>query len=267
MRRGMSVAGSFYPATCEETEEMIAAFNEALDEKAGESGVPDLAPEAIVVPHAGYIYSGFTANIAYRVAASRKKTKRVVVIGPSHRVGFAGISGGFFERYETPCGDLPIDGAYLDLLSERFGIGFLEAAHYEHSTEVQMPFVRHYFGEVPVVECVYSEPDRSMLADLVAFVLEERSTLLVVSTDLSHYYSEAEAGRRDAFCIRALSSLDPGVLSQGCEACGMIGLEALIVAAKRLGLESQILNYRTSAEVTRDTKNVVGYLSAAIFRK
>ena len=265
MKRGMSVAGAFYPATCEETEGMIAEFNEVLDQKLEENTLPDLSPRAIVAPHAGYIYSGFTANIAYRVAAQRRRTDRVIVIGPSHRVGFAGISGSFFESYETPCGDLPIDRLYLNRLADRFGVGFLEEAHYEHSTEVQMPFVRHYFGEIPVIECIYSEPDRTVFENMVRFLLEDSANLVVISTDLSHYYSEEEAGRRDGICIRALFELDPKILQEGCQACGIIGLEALIAAARRLGLRSQILNYRTSAEVTGERGNVVGYLGAAIF--
>ncbi len=266
MERMMRVAGAFYPAECEEVEAMISAFNRDLEEQLGEEPLPELAPQAIVVPHAGYLYSGFTANIAYRVAARRRDFARAVVLGPSHRVGFVGVSGGSYERFVTPCGALPIDEEYLRMLRERFGVGALEAAHEEHSTEVQMPFLYHYFGTLPVVELVYARPQKGQLEGIVEAILEDPDTLLVVSTDLSHYHDEAEAGRLDGICIDAVVRLDPKRLDEGCEACGILGLRALLEAAQRPGWASRILNYLTSAAVTGDRSNVVGYLSAAIYR-
>ncbi len=133
MRRVASVAGSFYPAECGQVETMIAQFNAILDQALQSSDVLSLRPKAIVAPHAGYIYSGFTANIAHRVLAN-SAPERVIVIGPSHRVYLEGVSGSFYDTYETPCGDLVVDRAYIEHLASLFEIDFLPEAHAEHST-------------------------------------------------------------------------------------------------------------------------------------
>ena len=108
--RESAVAGSFYPASCSEIERYIAHFNTVLDENDFKSEAVEIAPSAIIVPHAGYIYSGFTANVAYRSAAQKRAgIKRVVVIGPSHRVYIDGASVALYDRYDSPCGEMKID--------------------------------------------------------------------------------------------------------------------------------------------------------------
>ncbi len=262
MKRKASVAGAFYPASCGELETMIAQFNSILDQALVNSDVLSIKPRAIVAPHAGYVYSGFTANIAHRVLAN-SKPKRVVVIGPSHRVYLDGVSGAMYDSYETPCGDLAIDKEYTAHLAELFGISFVPEAHAEHSTETQMPFIEHYLPDAKVVELVYGAEDPLHLAKICEAVLSDPQNSIVISTDLSHYHPLKEAEALDMHCLKAVHDLDVSELHKGCEACGKIGLEAIIIAAKEMGLRSRILDYRTSADASGDESAVVGYMSAA----
>jgi AmmeMemoRadiSam system protein B len=257
-----AVVKEWYGTTCEAVESYIAHFNKIIDEnvepdKAKE--VFSLKPKAIIVPHAGWVYSGFTANFAYRIA-SNTKPKRVVVIGPSHRFPINGISTTLKDLYETPCGFLPIDRNFAKELIEKFGVQNLEEVHQEHSTEVQMPFIYHYFGEIPVVELIYGNYAPEKLKDIIEYAIEDNS-LVVISTDLSHYYDLKTANALDYNCLEAVQNLDLNALEK-CEACGKIGVAGMIIAAMEMGLTPFIVDYRTSADVSGDEKQVVGYMSA-----
>lgn len=136
LEREMAVSGTFYPRSCTKLKRMIREFNREFDTHTIPEETASIIPKAVIVPHAGYVYSGFTANFAYRFLANSKAT-RFIVIGPSHKVYFKGISGSFFEQFQTPCGDMTIDSAYLFALAKTFNIGFIPQAHaQEHSTEV-----------------------------------------------------------------------------------------------------------------------------------
>lgn len=256
-KRQMSVAGSFYPASCEELQRTIQNF--AIDTTDKKQRV-----RALVAPHAGYIYSGQSAALAYsRVATT--KVKRVVVIGPSHRVAFEGASVGLHESCITPCAELPVDLDCAHALIDNYDcLGFNPAAHSEHSTETQFPLIHHYLGIVPVVEIVYAYTTAGELLPIVEHLLADDETLLVISTDLSHFHQRDEAEQIDAICCRALRKLQSSLLANGGEACGMLGLTALIDAAARLMLHSELTDYRTSFDASGDAQRVVGYLSGLI---
>jgi MEMO1 family protein len=257
--REMSVAGSFYPAHPDEITAMIHRFNALLDDHPEVSArLERLSGRAFIVPHAGWIYSGFTANVAFRILA-RYNPKTVVVIGPSHRVGFEGVSIADMERYQTPLGTIEIDAHLTKTLSKRFSLPTLPQAHREHSTEVQAPFIRYYLPETQIVELVYSYTDPSRIAPILSACLEEEDTALIISTDLSHFYPQEQANRIDALCLEAMERVDTVRLHEGCEACGIIGIEAMLKVAKAKGMESVILDYRTSADASGDTSRVVGY--------
>lgn len=255
--RTTSVAGSFYPADSDEIERFIKAFDEIKTEHF------DGAVRAMIVPHAGYVYSGFTANLAFMQL--REEHRRIIVIGPSHRVAFRGTSIALYDEYETPLGNLKIDLEYAKTLQSRFGLSFEEGVHQEHSTEVQMPFVKHYRSTASVIEMVYGDERPERLAEVIEALLEERDNLVVISTDLSHFYTEKEANELDVICLKAIEDKDPLFLHRGCEACGKIGVEALLIAAKKARLSSRVLDYRTSAWASNDTSRVVGYTSALFF--
>ena len=261
--RETAVAGQFYPAQASEIETTLKKYNQILDGyfKHHEE-IAKLKPKAVIVPHAGYVYSGFTANVALRIL-SNSDIKRIVVIGPSHRVALRGTSISEFDNYSTPLGNLQIDKTLVQKLKEKFSLSFIPEAHHEHSTEVQMPIIKNYEPEVSIVELVYGDENPQNLAKVIAYVLEQEQTAVVISTDLSHYYDIDKANRLDAICMDAILKLDTSRLYQGCEACGKIGVEAMLIAANNRGLEPKLLDYRTSADASGDKSSVVGYMSVA----
>jgi len=262
MKRLAGVRGEFYPKSCSEIKKMINGWNKIVDEKLTEKSVLKEIPRAIISPHAGYIYSGFTANFAHRLLAN-SKAKRVIVIGPSHRVHINGMSGSEMKLYETPCGDLEIDGDYLKLIKKSFPIEFSKKAHsVEHSTETQMPFIKHYLPNAKIIEFIYGNADYRKIAKLISEILKDKNNVVVISTDLSHFYTQENAKKLDNICLNAILKKDVSMLEHGCEACGIIGVKAMLEVAKSLNMRVDLLDYRTSADASGDRSSVVGYVSA-----
>lgn len=263
--RTMSVAGSFYPAPAAEINAMIVQFNSVIESHADiVRQFSELNGNAVIVPHAGWVYSGFTANVAYRIL-NNSKPKTVVVIGPSHRVGFDGVSICDLTHYQTPLGDLAIDLQLTKELRERFALPYFSEAHHEHSTEVQMPFIKHYLPDAKVIELVYAYAEPVMIEPIIEYCLAREDTAVVISTDLSHYYNLSQAQKLDAICLEAIGEENTDKLHQGCEACGMIGVEAMLNVAKKKHMHNMILDYRTSADASQDTSRVVGYASVLFY--
>lgn len=263
--RKAAVRGLFYPQECTELQAYFDEFTQRFQKIGISQEMLSLAPRAIIVPHAGYIYSGFTANFAYQFLKNTK-AKRVIIIGPSHHHYFNGISGSYYENYETPCGILNIDSPYLFALANKFNIGFEPTAHEkEHSTEVQMPFIQHYFVKNKIIELIYGDITARSLAQLITALLQNKDNVVVISSDLSHFHTLEEANILDENCLRAVSKLDLNEIKKGCEACGLIGMQAIILASEHLKLSSKILDYRTSADVSGDKSSVVGYMSAMFY--
>ncbi len=260
--RKSAVSGQFYPEDAKEITALFEYYNQILDTHLSDKTLFDKKPRAIIVPHAGYVYSAFTANIAFRLLKNTN-AKRIVVIGPSHRVFLRGTSISDFDDYETPFGMIEIDKILVHELRGKFGLDFIPEAHREHSTEVQMPFVKTYDEKASVVELVYGDEDPARLAKVIEYLLNDPQTVVVISTDLSHYYDINKAKKLDNICLNAIEKLDTDMLHQGCEACGKIGIEAMLMAAKIKKLKPIILDYRTSADASKDESQVVGYMSAA----
>lgn len=258
MKREMSVNGSFYPNEIDEIKRYFTHFEKIYDEK---QNLVNIKTKAVIVPHAGYIYSGYTASIAYRLLA-KSGVKKFVVIGPSHKLSFRGVSLGKFESFETPLGDLKQDEKLYVKLQEEFSLDFIPQAHEEHSTEVQFPFIKHYINDASILELVYSDADASYISQLISYILSDESYGVIISTDLSHFYTQDDALKHDKICLDALEQLDLNKLHSGCEACGMIGVKAMMLSAKELSMKPNILDYRTSADASDDKTRVVGYMSA-----
>ncbi len=258
MRREMSVNGTFYPGRDVELKRYFEHFSKVYDEN---FELPDLKCKAVIVPHAGYIYSGYTANTAYRVLQN-SMVKNFVVIGPSHRVAFDGVSLCNFNSYDTPFGEIKSSKSLYEKLVNNFSFISLEEAHVEHSTEVQFPFIKYYLIDVNIVELVYSDTNPQEISKIIDFVLAQDDCGVIISTDLSHFHNLEDANKLDNICLSAIESLDVDLLHSGCEACGKIGVEAMILSAKKLNLNSTILDYRTSADTSNDKSRVVGYVSA-----
>lgn len=257
MIRKMSVAGSFYPNDKNELNNYFTHFNHMFDS----NKLPKVNPKAIIVPHAGYIYSGFTADVAYRVLAN-SSLKNFVIIGPSHRVRFEGISLCECDAYETPIENIQNAKTIQDKLQTIFGLKFIKEAHSEHSTETQFPFVKHYMPKANILELVYSKIQPNFLSEIIDFILTEDDCGVIISTDLSHFYDLKSAQKLDSICLQSVANLNLEMLSSRCEACGKIGLEAMIISSINKNLKPNILDYRTSADASKDQNRVVGYMSA-----
>jgi AmmeMemoRadiSam system protein B len=252
--RKAEVMGSFYPSNSDEIEKYFSNIPVGI-----ESSV-----KAIISPHAGYVYSGETANLAY--LRSSQKDKRVIVIGPSHRVALDGASVALFDDYETPIGNLEIDSSYSQELIDNYDfLNFYEEVHREHSTETQMPFIKHYFPNAKVVEIVYGNISNAKLAEVIKFILKDPDNFLVISSDLSHFYPLDLAKEIDRKTINAIEAVDSILFTVDCDACGGVGIKAFLKVAQEQYLKSEIIDYRTSYEVNNDSSNVVGYLSALFF--
>jgi len=258
-QRKLAVAGTFYPERKEEVQRYFEHFNKVLDEN-NITVDRNLKPRSIIVPHAGYIYSGFTANIAYKYIP--KDIDNIIVIGPSHKFAFSGASIALYDSYPTPFGALDINLQLSNSLMNKFDfLSFNEQVHCEHSTEVQFPFIKYYHKNAKVVEIVYSDCDFNNIAQVIDVLLQDPKNFVVISTDLSHFYSLNNAKLRDNVCLDAIQTRNLDVMNQGCEACGAIGVKAMIQVANSLDLKPTILDYRTSADTSADESSVVGYTS------
>jgi hypothetical protein len=186
----------------------------------------------------------------------------VVVIGPSHRIAFEGMSMCSFEAYETPFGNILANQDLEFLLRSKFDFMSIIDAHQEHSTEVQFPFVKHYFPNAKLLEIVYSSSPK--LEGVIKYLLDLKDVLIIISSDLSHFYRQEKANALDERCIKAVEDFDFEALKE-CEACGKEGIKALLKVSKEQGLKTQSFDYRTSGDITGDKTNVVGYYSAMVY--
>lgn len=240
--RPAAVAGSFYPA---DPAALAAAVDGHLAAARPDPGPP---PRALVVPHAGYRYSGAIAGSGW--AAAPAAVARVALIGPAHRVAVAGCVQSGADRFRTPLGDCRVEDA---------GLPAHAAAHApEHCLEVQLPFIQRRWPGAAVVPVLAGDAEPAAVADWLEARLAAPGTLLAVSSDLSHYLGEAEARRSDRACAEAVLALDPGAIDDGM-ACGAIPLRGLLLLARRLGLRPRLLDLRTSGDTAGPRDAVVGY--------
>lgn len=268
--REPAVAGLFYPADADALAGAVRRF--VRDAPAPEpapdgADAPPNAPAALIAPHAGYRYSGATAGVAYRALAERPRpVERVVLIGPAHRVPVAGPGVGVStaEAWRTPLGDVAVDvDAGRALVAAGLAVEADEAHAPEHSLEVHLPFVLEVLGPVPIVPLVVGHARAATAAAAVAHLWDDDSTLVVVSSDLSHYLDDDRARARDARTGRAIvegRATDIGPH----DACGCVPIAALLVAARSRGLAARTLAMATSADASGDVSRVVGYGSFAV---
>lgn len=269
--RPSAVAGMFYPSS-------PAALRSEVERLLGSSGSSPAygVPVGVIAPHAGYVYSGQTAAAAYRMLQGGKFSS-VVVIAPSHRERFRGVSVFPGDAYESPLGIVPIDTELRDRLLKPNGpIRKREEGHRdEHAVEVQLPFLQSVLGEFMFVPLVMGSQDAETcfaLGELIASVVNNTETLVVASTDLSHYLPAAEAERLDRVAREDIERFDPRNLMEDLEnrvteACGGGPTVSAMVALKKLGATSmRIVNHCTSGDMSGDRNSVVGYCSAVAFK-
>jgi hypothetical protein len=254
--RPASVAGMFYPGDARglraEVDELLAAA--ALPEPGA------VAPKLIVVPHAGYVYSGAIAASAYaRIAPIAPRIRRVVLLGPVHRVAVRGLAAPTVDAFETPLGRVPIDRAALWPLKAMPQVVFDDRPHApEHSLEVQLPFLQAALGSgFSLVPLAVGEATPAEVAAVLERLWGGDETLIVISTDLSHYHPYAEAARIDHQTIERVVAMATDIDPH--EACGARALNGALLAARRHGLAPTLLDLRNSGDTAGDRRRVVGY--------
>lgn len=252
--RQPAVAGMFYPAD----PEALRATVDTMLEEAPVAGHG--FPKAIIAPHAGYIYSGPVAARAYaRLAPARGRITRVVLLGPSHRVPLLGLATSSADFYRTPLGDVPLDRSAIESAEELPQVVRLDAAHQmEHSLEVHLPFLQEVLGTFSLVPLVVGDVRPEQTAEVLERLWGGDETLVVVSSDLSHYHDYATAQRMDGSTRQAIEQLDPGRIDYE-NACGRNPVSGLLLVAKRKGLAVETLDLRNSGDTAGPRDRVVGY--------
>ncbi|BDU71935.1 AmmeMemoRadiSam system protein B [Mesoterricola silvestris] len=251
--RQPAFAGSFYPADPRRLRDLV----QGLLAQAPPGGP---APRAVIAPHAGYPYSGPVAAQAFaRLGVGREGITRVAVLGPSHQVAFRGMAVSGAAGFATPLGTVPVDVETCEALQGLVAVRPLEDAHArEHSLEVQLPFLQVALGAFTLVPLVVGRAGPGEVAAVVERLWDLAGTVVVVSSDLSHYLGAAEARRVDLATAEAIRSLDAAALDEGA-ACGCAPVRGLLVAAARRGLRGEVLDLRNSGDTAGGRDRVVGY--------
>ena len=269
--RPPAVAGTFY------SDDPVSLRSE-IEGYLLQAQVPAIAglkPVALVVPHAGYCFSGAVAADAYRLVEGQK-FDLVVVVAPTHHHYFDGISIYSVGNYMTPLGEVEVNHELAaELINQHQEINFIPEAHrYEHSLEVQLPFLQVALGEFTLLPMIMGQQGWGQalkLAAIIADLARDRRLLLIASTDLSHFHNAVKAGQLDQQIVASVTAFDPVAFwslieNNQAEACGAGPLLSVMLAAQKIGAErAQILTYRHSGEICGDSSRVVGYLSAAFF--
>jgi AmmeMemoRadiSam system protein B len=249
------VAGTFYPAD----PHVLAADVQGYQRDSAPAAAA-ASPNAQGVPHAGFVYSGPVAASAYATLRGRRTpVERVVLLGPSHRVALAGLAATAADAFVTPLGSVPIDRDAVERALRLPQVRLAESAHeFEHSLEVQLPFLQQALDDFRLAPFAVGDADAAAVDEVLEALWGGDETLIVVSTDLSHYYDYATAQRLDADTTRAIESGEPGRLGPE-SACGRVPLRGLLVAARRHGLRCHTLDVRNSGDTAGPRDQVVGY--------
>ena len=258
--RPPAVAGSFYPSAPEPLVDALrASFAAAHDPRADA-----LVPKAIVVPHAGYRYSGPIAASAYlRLVPGRAVIRRVVLLGPSHYVPIDGMAVSSADAFATPLGLVPVDDDARRTALAVPAVRVDDTAHAaEHSLEVQLPFLQMVLDRFEVLPLVVGRAAADDVAEVLETVWGGPETAVVVSTDLSHYHRYADAVALDRRTMSAIAALRPGDIGDR-DACGAYPLRGLLAVANARGLSAETLDLRNSGDTAGDHERVVGYGAVA----
>ncbi len=251
--RQPAVAGTFYPADSRRLHALIQSYLQQADP----SGP---LPKAIIAPHAGYIYSGpIAASVYARLLQGRSLIRQVVLMGPSHRVGFNGIATTSADAFNTPLGNIPIDRKALEKILDLSFVHVLDQAHSrEHSLEVHLPFLQEVFADFSLVPLVAGDATPSEVGEVLERLWGDQATLIVVSSDLSHYHDYDTARQIDAATSHAIEALKLEDIDYE-SACGRIPINGLLYAARKHRLHAKTVDLRNSGDTAGPQDRVVGY--------
>jgi hypothetical protein len=265
------IAGSWYPGKASVLKRDIQNYFDAVpawDEEGEVSG--------IIAPHAGYIYSGQVAAHAYKLVQG-KKYDAVIVVGPSHRVAFHGVSIFSEGGYETPLGTVPIaEEMAADIYKYSKVVEDIPEAHLqEHAIEIQLPFLQKALGDFSFIPLVMGDQNAETcydLSDAICKAARNKKILIVGSSDLSHFHNYDEASKLDAIVLKHIQSADASGLLQSlnngeAEACGGGPMAVSMLVARQQGADKiRLLKYANSGDVTQDKSSVVGYAAAVYYK-
>lgn len=259
--RPPAVAGAFYPGNAATLAADVVALLAEVKPAAGPQ------PKAIIAPHAGYIYSGPTAAAIYaRLEPWKNVIRRVVLLGPTHRVPVRGLAAPSTAAFATPLGTIPIDRAALATLADLPQVVVSDAAHApEHSLEVHLPFLQSILTSFTLVPLAVGHASPAAVAEVLERLWGGEETLIVVSSDLSHFLPYATAREIDDSTCRRILHLETDIEPD--EACGAYPINGLLLAAHRHGLRPQLVDHCNSGDTAGDKSRVVGYGAFAFYER
>lgn len=251
--RAPAVAGLFYPA---EPQVLAATVRACLESARGAQA----ATPAVIAPHAGYLYSGPVAGSAYApFAALRGRIERVLLLGPAHRVALRGLAAPAVDAFATPLGQMRVDRAAVAELAALPFVAVDDRAHaQEHGLEVQLPFLHEVLGDVAIVPLVVGAASAEEVARVIRRALAWPHTLIVISSDLSHYHPYQEARVRDRRTAAAIERLEPQAIDHD-DACGATPIRGLLMVAREQAWQARCTDLRNSGDTAGPKERVVGY--------
>lgn len=258
--RKPAVSGQFYPSNRGKLKAMIEEYIENAKEKRIVGKI-----RGLVSPHAGYIFSGKVAAYGYKELIGRDY-KTVFILGPSHYVRFKGASIANVTHYETPLGEVKLSEKVKEMRKEPLIVSNKFAHLREHSVEVEIPFLQKVLKNFTIVPIVLGDVNPREFSEILSKYIDDKS-LIVASSDLSHYYSYEKALELDKHCITSIPELNFSEMIDKCEACGKIPILTLMYLAKEKGWKGQLLNYNNSGDTYGSKERVVGYSSIVFYEK
>lgn len=255
--RTPAVAGMFYSADADKLRYHIKRLLQ-------EATPTTHQPKALIIPHAGYVYSGAVAASGYQTLQQIKsRISKVVLLGPAHRVPVQGIALPQHEYFASPLGLVPLETDTLQQLAELPGVHFDNHAHLqEHSLEVHLPFLQHGLENFTLTPLLIGNATPHQVAEVLDMLWGGEETLIVISSDLSHFHPYATAEKMDRHTCDKILKLQPGL--NGNEACGCRAINGLTLLARQRKLNCELLDLRNSGDTAGDKKRVVGYASFAL---
>jgi AmmeMemoRadiSam system protein B len=253
--RPTAVAGLFYPM-------LPSVLAEMVNNDLAQASSPNEKhiPKALIVPHAGYIYSGPVAASAYQyLSPIRDIIKRVIIIGPSHRLAFKGVALSSADYFETPLGTIPIDKAAQEKIVDIAGVQIIDLAHAsEHSLEVQLPFLQQVLDDFSIVPIVAGDATPELIENVITALWGGPETVFIISSDLSHYHDYQIAQQIDGATSQDIIDLNFRAVHSN-NACGCVGIRGLLKFAHQHPLKPSVIDLRNSGDTAGSKDSVVGY--------